>query len=363
MANSWFNLIALVPLAIPCALFGDGTAQCWGRNDDGQLGDGTFTSSSTPLRVGGLTGAAAVSGGFYHTCALLGDGTVQCWGRNAEGQLGNGTTIGSRVPGRVAGLPSATAVSGGFQHTCALLSDGTAQCWGRNLEGQLGDGTTTSSSTPVRVGGITGAVAVSAGILHTCALLANGTVKCWGAVGPNNDFGQLGNGATTGSSTPVTVTGTGAAWTSSNGAVATIDAVGRATGLNPGTATITATGGSGASASTTLTVTDRVTLSVVPSTCAATFDSGISVTLTASPASGSTFGSWSGCTTVSGTTCTVTMTAAKSVTATFTAQRFTLTVNRAGAGSGTATSSDGLISCPSTCTATYDSGIDRKSVV
>ncbi len=357
-----------------CALFGDGTAQCWGRNDDGQLGDGTFTSSSTPLRVGGLTGAAAVSGGFYHTCALLGDSTVQCWGRNAEGQLGNGTTIGSRVPGRVAGLPSATAVSGGFQHTCALLSDGTVQCWGRNLEGQLGDGTTTSSSTPVRVGGITGAVAVSAGILHTCALLANGTVKCWGAVGPNNDFGQLGNGATTGSSTPVTVTGTGVAWTSSNGAVATIDAVGRATGLNPGTATITATGGSGASASTTLTVTDRVTLSVVPAgtgtgsvsssppgiscgtDCSEPYDRGTVVTLTAAPGSGSTFNGWSGCDTVSGATCTVTMTAAKSVTATFTAQRFTLTVNRAGTGSGTATSSPPGINCGATCSAAYDSG-------
>src|SRR3989442_1022828 len=134
-----------------CALFGDGTAQCWGRNDDGQLGDGTFTSSSTPLRVGGLTGAAAVSGGFYHTCALLGDGTVQCWGRNAEGQLGNGTTIGSRVPGRVAGLPSATAVSGGFHHTCPLLSDGPVQCWGRNLKGQLRDRTATRSSNPRRV--------------------------------------------------------------------------------------------------------------------------------------------------------------------------------------------------------------------
>src|SRR5439155_640288 len=248
-----------------CALLGDGTVQCWGVGDSGQRGDGTFNNISTvPGAVVGITGAVAVAARGYHSCALLGDGTVWCWGRNSDGQLGNGTTIGSPVPGRVAGLPSATAVSGGFQHTCALLADGTVQCWGRNLEGQLGDGTTTSSSTPVRVGGITGAVAVSAGILHTCALLANGTVKCWGAVGPNNDFGQLGNGATTGSSTPVTVTGTGVAWTSSNGAVATIDAVGRATGLNPGTATMTATGGSGASASTTLTVTDRVALSVVP---------------------------------------------------------------------------------------------------
>src|SRR2546427_523474 len=140
-----------------CALLGDGAAQCRGRNDDGDLGDGTFTASSTPVPVGGLTGAAAVAGGFYHTCALLGDGTVQCWGRNAEGQLGDGSSIGTRAPTRVIGITGALAVSGGFQHTCALLSDGTVQCWGPNGAGELGDGTTTSAGTPAPGGGVTGA--------------------------------------------------------------------------------------------------------------------------------------------------------------------------------------------------------------
>src|SRR5438132_8425771 len=95
-----------------------------------------------------------------------------------------------------------------------------------------------------------------------------------------------------------------------------------------------------------------------PSTCTATYDSGISVTLTASPASGSTFTAWSGCDTVSGATCTVTMTAAKSVSATFnpSSQLFTLTVNRAGTGNGTATSSPPGINCGATCSAAYDSG-------
>src|SRR5947208_2348133 len=355
-----------------CALLGDGTVQCWGGGDAGQRGDGTFNNRPTvPVAVVGLgTAVAAVTGGFYHTCALLGDGTVQCWGRNAEGQLGDGSSIGTRAPTRVIGITGALAVSGGFQHTCALLSDGTVQCWGRNAEGQLGDGTTTSSSTPVRVGGVTGDVAVSAGILHSCALLANGTVKCWGAVG--NGFGQLGNGATTGSSTPVTVTGTGVAWTSSNGAVATIDAGGRATGLRAGATTITATDGSGGSASTTLTVTDRVTLSVVRTgigtgsvsgpgiscgtDCSEPYDRGTSVTLTASPASGATFTGWSGCDTVSGTTCTVTMNAARVVTATFDLQRFTLTVNKAGLGSGTVTSSPPGINCGTDCSEPYPSG-------
>jgi hypothetical protein len=96
-------------------------------------------------------------------------------------------------------------------------------------------------------------------------------------------------------------------------------------------------------------------------TASATYTSGTPVTLTASPASGSTFGSWTGCDTVSGTTCTVTMSAAKSVTATFNVQTFALTVNKAGTGSGTVTSSDSppSISCGPTCataSATYTSG-------
>src|SRR5207302_338993 len=94
-------------------------------------------------------------------------------------------------------------------------------------------------------------------------------------------------------------------------------------------------------------------------TCATTsapYDSGTMVTLTASASGGSTFGGWSGCDTVSGTTCTVTMNASRSVTATFNVQRFTLTVSKGGTGSGTVTSSDGAISCGPTCAAPYDSG-------
>ena len=169
-------------------------------------------------------------------------------------------------------------------------------------------------------------------------------MRCWGV----NEWGQFGNGTTTSSSTPAMMTGTGVTWTSSNTAVATIDATGRATGVRAGTTTITATDSAGASASTTLTVRDQITLSVVRAgagtgsvisspagiscgtDCSETYDGGTNVTLTATPASGSTFFGWIGCDSVSGATCTVTMSAARTVTATFDLQRFILTVNTTG---------------------------------
>jgi len=356
-----------------CVLLGDGTVRCWGRNGQGQLGDGTLTNSATPVPVAGITGVAAVSGGGSHTCALLRDGTVHCWGENADGQLGTSTAGEvSTTPVRVGGITGAIAVTAGWQHTCALLGDGTVQCWGRNLEGQLGNGTTTSSTTPVRVVDLTGAIAVTGGWWrHSCALLSDSSVKCWGAVGADNAFGQLGNGSTTGSATPVTMTGTGVTWASSNTTVATIDATGLATGRSGGSTTITATDGSGASASTTLRVRDLVALSVIRegdgtgsvsssplgiscgTDCSEPYDRGTSVTLTPAPAARSTFDGWRGCDTVAGTTCTVTMGVARSVTATFSLQRFTLTVRKTGLGSGTVTSSPPGITCGSDCTEPY----------
>ena len=328
-----------------CAVLSGGTVTCWGRNGQGQLGDGTHTGSSTPVQVYGISSAIAVTGGGGHSCALLADGTVRCWGENSDGQLGDGTTLSKSYPIAVTGITGAVAVSGGWQHTCAVLVDHTVRCWGANEFGQLGDGTNTNALTSVQVSGISGAVGVTAGWWHhSCALVAGGTVRCWGV----NEWGQLGNGTTTSSTTPVTMTGTGVTWTSNNTAVATIDATGRATGVSAGITTITATDTSGATASTTLTVRDRVTLSVLaagagngnvtsmPSgincgtDCSESYDSDTTVTLTASAASNSNFVGWGGCDTVSGTTCTVTMSAARVVTAIFDLKRFTLTVAKAG---------------------------------
>ena len=189
-----------------CAVLQDGTARCWGRNEYGELGDGTRTYRHAPVTVSGLSNAFGISIGGHHTCAVLGNGTAKCWGSNSSGELGDGTTTDSLTPVTVSGLSNAVAISVGVDDTCALLSDGTAKCWGYNeYHGQLGDGTMTNRSTPVTVSGLSNASAISTGGLHTCAVLGNGTAKCWG----DNDWGQLGDGTTTDSPTPVTVSGLG----------------------------------------------------------------------------------------------------------------------------------------------------------
>jgi len=352
-----------------CAVLQDGTVRCWGDNVSGQLGDGSRTTAITPVTVAGITTAVAVSSGDFHTCALLQAGAVRCWGLNYSGQLGDGTGQDSDTPVQVSGISTAVAVSVGVLHTCAVLQDGTARCWGYNSNGQAGDGTTTSALAPVTVSGITTATsAVAAGNNDSCALLRGGLVKCWGM----DTYGELGNGTTVDAYTPTTVVGINATWTSSDSTVATIDATGLATGIGPGSVIITATF-DGRSGSTTLTVGERPRLTVVRSgsgivtsspggidcgaSCSASYDAGTAVTLTAAALDGSTFIGWSGCDAVSSTTCTLTMNAARSITAAFI--KPTLTVSKAGTGRGSVTASAPGLDCGpayDTCAADYSTG-------
>jgi alpha-tubulin suppressor-like RCC1 family protein len=140
-----------------CALLSNGTVKCWGRNEHGELGNGTTgdsTNSNTPVSVSGISNATAIAAGPADTCAVLSDGTAECWGFNASGQLGNGTTTDSATPVSVSGITNAAAISAGAYHSCALLSDGTVKCWGFNGAGELGNGTFTDSLSPVSVIGL-----------------------------------------------------------------------------------------------------------------------------------------------------------------------------------------------------------------
>jgi alpha-tubulin suppressor-like RCC1 family protein len=190
-----------------CAVTTKGAPKCWGYNGEGELGDNTKVNSSVPVAVYSLSkGVKAMAAGSYTTCALTTKNQVKCWGYNGDGELGDGTTTSSLKPVLADGLgKKVKAIAYGDIHGCAVNSSGVAKCWGYNGYGALGDNTTTTSSKPVEVYNMGAKVkAVAGGGYHSCALTTKGVIKCWGF----NAYGQLGDGTATTSHKPVRVLGT-----------------------------------------------------------------------------------------------------------------------------------------------------------
>ena len=215
-----------------CAITTAGTVKCWGKGEYGKLGNGATTDETTPIDVcaraktGGestcpkLTGIVAIAAGWRTTCALTDRGSVKCWGRNSDGQLGNGTNVDAHYPVDVHTsatesnpLADISSIGAGNAHFCALNNSGNIKCWGSGANGKLGNGGTTDRLTPVSVcaqakaGGeescpvLRDIVSINLGGNHACALTTSGTVKCWGS----GTSGRLGNGGTSGSNYPVDV--------------------------------------------------------------------------------------------------------------------------------------------------------------
>ncbi|HKW84869.1 MAG TPA: hypothetical protein VJN68_14050 [Burkholderiaceae bacterium] len=183
-----------------CALLSSGTASCWGRNVNGELGNGdtSMTQSNVPVPVVGVANGAVLSLGF-NGVILTRTGSVLSWGFNAVGEVGDGTNINrfSAVP--VSNLSDIVAIGAGDFHSCAVHATGAASCWGENFGGALGDGTTVDSNIPVNVVGLSGVKAIAASRFNSCAVKSDGSVWCWG----KNGTGAVGDGTTTDRSTPV----------------------------------------------------------------------------------------------------------------------------------------------------------------
>ncbi|MFN9408108.1 MAG: hypothetical protein ACK6AY_02195, partial [Akkermansiaceae bacterium] len=194
------EVIAVEASTYSCyAVDSTGKVWSWGYNSNGRLGDGTITSRNTPVAVSLTTGMPAIrsiSSTDGHALALGTDGTLWSWGYNGFGQLGNGNSSSSYVPVFVSsGFSLGTKIAAGAYHSMLISQTGQVWTWGRNGNGQLGNGTTTNSYTPVLSSAVTdwnSLIFISAGKYHSLALKSDGSLWSWGY----NNYGQLGHGNT-----------------------------------------------------------------------------------------------------------------------------------------------------------------------
>ena len=193
-----------------CGVTTDDLAYCWGASESGQLGNGDAESEdcgnpcmTRPVAVLGGLHWRHLSAGVRFTCGVTTDDRAYCWGRNFEGQLGDGVGDGHRTPYPVAGDLRFRQIRAGDNHACGITTDDVAWCWGWNGEGELGDGTRAQRLAPVRVAGNRRWLQLSAAYNHTCGVTRASRAFCWGAGGA----GALGDGTTATRLKPTLVAG------------------------------------------------------------------------------------------------------------------------------------------------------------
>lgn len=172
-----------------CGIHDGGRMSCWGRGEDGQLGNGTTDNFDVPepVNVDPLERWIDIDGGDTHTCAMREDTSIWCWGDNQFGQLGLGYTGGNILSPQMVDPGPWAEMSIGLRHGCAIRPDRSLWCWGNNGWGQLGNNSFLTATTPVLVLGNHSWKTVQVGFTHTCAIRDDDSLWCWG----NNQFGQV----------------------------------------------------------------------------------------------------------------------------------------------------------------------------
>lgn len=192
----------------------------FGRNDVGQLGTNTNTNANQPINITPSFSLVSneiivdVALGWGHSLALTSLGRLFTWGKNDSGQLGDGSNLNSLAPKDITTRLRLTpndviiSIAAGSSHSALLTKEGRLFLWGRNVYGQVGDQTNTSKNTPVEITSSFNLTtnekitSISLGWGHSAAITSHGRVFTWGF----NTFGQLGNNSTADESKPIEIT-------------------------------------------------------------------------------------------------------------------------------------------------------------
>lgn len=200
-----------------CARTGANQAWCWGRNDDGAIGNGSAEHQPLAVRVRAdattlLENVVSIGAGSFFSCAALLDGTAKCWGAGWRDRLGNGvddTPVNHDVPTDVVERPDGPA----FQEVakvavgsvgCVVTRDTAVWCWGRDQYGTTGGRGGSTVPSPVFLGDevqLTGVDRLVSHYAHNCAHLTSGRFVCWG----RNTGGELASGTIAHTGTPADI--------------------------------------------------------------------------------------------------------------------------------------------------------------
>ena len=190
---------------------------CWGRDDQGEIGDGTTNSPHLPLfRVGGAGVWTRISAGEIFTCGMTTAQNLYCWGSNGFGQIGKGSAGAPQLTlHRVGAAGVWTRFSARTQNVCGITTAKNLYCWGYNEVGQVGNGESglfLNQPTPVRVGGAGVWTGASVGGYHSCGITTAKNLYCWGS----NGSGQVGIGSVTAPQLAMRRVGAAGVWSSAS---------------------------------------------------------------------------------------------------------------------------------------------------